>query len=78
MCSDFDRSRCHANNLYLRRHLIRLWLRDPEHAWPTPSVLSERWSQLYDGVTPENQVFPLEPRIRSSGRGSTKEEKVFQ
>ncbi|EHL03125.1 hypothetical protein M7I_0817 [Glarea lozoyensis 74030] len=61
-----------------QRHLIRLWLRDPEHAWPTPEVLSERWSQLYDGVTPENQVFPLEPRIRSSGRGQAKEEKPGQ
>ncbi|TAQ88462.1 hypothetical protein B7494_g3245 [Chlorociboria aeruginascens] len=52
-----------------QRHLIRLWLRDPEYAWPTPDSLADRWAQLYDGVSPEAQVFPLEPRIRSSSEG---------
>ncbi|OTA60721.1 Clavaminate synthase-like protein [Hypoxylon sp. EC38] len=50
-----------------RRHLLRLWLRDPENAWPTPEVLNYRWAQLYEGVTPEGQVLPLEPFIRSAG-----------
>ncbi|KAI1144285.1 Clavaminate synthase-like protein [Hypoxylon sp. FL0543] len=50
-----------------RRHLLRLWLRDPENAWPTPEVLDYRWAQLYEGVTPEGQVLPLEPFIRSAG-----------
>ncbi|KAF4123821.1 Taurine catabolism dioxygenase TauD, TfdA family [Geosmithia morbida] len=49
-----------------QRHLLRLWLRDPENAWPTPQVLQERWDTLYKGVEPENQVFPLEPFIRSA------------
>ncbi|KAI0181147.1 Clavaminate synthase-like protein [Hypoxylon sp. FL1284] len=49
-----------------RRHLLRLWLRDPENAWPTPQVLKPRWAQLYEGVTPEGEVFPLEPYIRSA------------
>ncbi|CAG8956683.1 hypothetical protein HYFRA_00012227 [Hymenoscyphus fraxineus] len=57
-----------------RRHLIRLWLRDPENAWPTPEAWKQRWDQLYDGVTAENQIFPLEPRIRTSGQGTGKEE----
>lgn len=48
-----------------RRHLLRLWLRDPENAWETPEALKPRWAQLYDGVTPEREVFPLEPYIRS-------------
>ncbi|PIA98661.1 hypothetical protein CB0940_03715 [Cercospora beticola] len=48
-----------------QRHLVRLWLRDPEHAWPTPEALKSRWG-IYDGVTPENSVFPLEPKIRSA------------
>ncbi|KAK8088808.1 TfdA family taurine catabolism dioxygenase TauD [Apiospora hydei] len=50
-----------------KRHLLRLWLRDPENAWETPEVLRPRWAQLYDGITPESQIFPLEPYIRSAG-----------
>lgn len=49
-----------------RRHLLRLWLRDPELAWETPGALAERWKDLYEGVTEEEQVFPLEPVIRGS------------
>ncbi|PNH38721.1 hypothetical protein VD0004_g8132 [Verticillium dahliae] len=48
-----------------QRHLVRLWLRDPEKAWATPGDLRERWRQLYDGLDPDTQVFPLEPYIRS-------------
>jgi len=56
-----------------QRHLVRLWLRDPEYAWKTPRQLQDRWDDLYRGVTPEKQVFPLEPRIRSASSGSGKE-----
>ncbi|KXJ85894.1 TfdA family taurine catabolism dioxygenase TauD [Microdochium bolleyi] len=49
-----------------QRHLLRLWLRDSENAWPTPEVLQTRWEQLYGGVTPEASVLPLEPFIRSA------------
>jgi hypothetical protein len=55
---------------YNRRHLVRLWLRDPEHAWQTPPQLQSRWNDLYHGVVPEKQVFPLEPRIRSASSGA--------
>lgn len=47
-----------------RRHLLRLWLRDPKLAWKTPDALKDRWDALYKDVTPEEQVFPLEPKIR--------------
>jgi hypothetical protein len=47
-----------------RRYLLRLWLRDPELAWETPGPLRERWEGLYEDVTEEEQVFPLEPKIR--------------
>jgi len=47
-----------------RRHLLRLWLRDPELAWETPAALKARWDDLYKDVTEEEQVFPLEPQIR--------------
>jgi predicted secreted Zn-dependent protease len=62
----------HACSLFHvhRRHLLRQWLRDPELAWETPTVLAERWSKLYDGVTAENEVFPLEPFIRSESNKS--------
>ncbi|KAI1618888.1 hypothetical protein EDD36DRAFT_460525 [Exophiala viscosa] len=53
-----------------QRHLVRLWLRDPEYAWKTPEPLKARWSQLFDGITPDSQVFPLEPYVRSSSNGS--------
>ncbi|KAK0370590.1 TfdA family Taurine catabolism dioxygenase TauD [Colletotrichum limetticola] len=55
-----------------QRHLVRLWLRDPEHAWKTPDALRERWDRVYSGVTPEKSVFPLEPQIRSASRGEFK------
>ncbi|KAL4779591.1 hypothetical protein BJX76DRAFT_75446 [Aspergillus varians] len=50
-----------------QRHLLRLWLRDPENTWHTPEVLAPRWAQIYEGVRPESEVFPLEPFIRSAG-----------
>ncbi|BCS22229.1 TauD/TfdA family dioxygenase [Aspergillus puulaauensis] len=50
-----------------QRHLLRLWLRDPENAWHTPEVLAPRWAQIYEGVSPESEVFPEEPFIRSAG-----------
>ncbi|KAK4501968.1 hypothetical protein PRZ48_007778 [Zasmidium cellare] len=56
-----------------QRHLIRLWLRDPENAWETPEALKGRWEHVYGGVTAENSVFPLEPRIRSSSAGKPAE-----
>jgi hypothetical protein len=55
-----------------QRHLVRLWLRDPEYAWETPAALRSRWAQLYDSVRPQNQVFPLEPYVRSASNGSSK------
>ena len=53
-----------------RRHLVRLWLRDPELAWETPDALQGKWEKVYGGVTAENQVFPLEPYIRSQSSGT--------
>ncbi|KAK2007909.1 TfdA family taurine catabolism dioxygenase TauD [Colletotrichum eremochloae] len=57
-----------------QRHLIRLWLRDPQNAWKTPEALKERWDRVYSGVTPEKSVFPPEPQIRSASRGEFKPE----
>ncbi|KEZ46937.1 Uncharacterized protein SAPIO_CDS0284 [Scedosporium apiospermum] len=48
-----------------QRHLVRLWLRDPENAWGTPPQLADRWALVYGGADPETHVFPLEPYIRS-------------
>jgi hypothetical protein len=58
--------------IWVRRHLLRLWLRDPENAWETPTPLSSRWDRVYEGVTPELQAFPLEPHTRSESTASTK------
>lgn len=59
-----------------RRHLVRLWLRDPENAWKTPPALQERWDRLYKGVTPESSVFPLEPYIRTASKGEVNGDKI--
>ncbi|KAK3349776.1 hypothetical protein B0T25DRAFT_610767 [Lasiosphaeria hispida] len=59
-----------------QRHLVRLWLRDPEHAWKTPAALQGRWDRLYKDVTPEKSVFPLEPWIRSASKGGSSDEKL--
>ncbi|KAJ4161954.1 hypothetical protein NW765_010043 [Fusarium oxysporum] len=48
-----------------QRHLLRLWLRDPEYAWKTPAALASRWERVYGGVLPGLQTFPLEPHTRS-------------
>ncbi|KAL1959403.1 hypothetical protein VTO42DRAFT_2206 [Malbranchea cinnamomea] len=55
-----------------QRHLLRLWQRDPENAWTTPKPLLKQWQKLYDGVTPESQVFPLEPFVRGPAAGDGK------
>jgi hypothetical protein len=39
-------------------------LRDPELAWETPEPLKGRWDNLYKDVTEDEEVFPLEPKIR--------------
>ncbi|KAF9252151.1 hypothetical protein CBS147333_479 [Penicillium roqueforti] len=48
------------------RHLLRLWLRDPENAWETPRELQERWDIVYKDVAADKQVFSLEPTIRKN------------
>jgi len=48
-----------------RRHLLRLWLRDPEFEWTKNQELKERFDRVYHNVTVEKAVFPLEPTIRS-------------
>jgi len=55
--------------MFTRRHLVRLWLRDPEKAWKTPAILKDRWDGVYKDVTPGKQVLPLEPYIRSASKG---------
>ncbi|KAJ5633851.1 hypothetical protein N7528_001693 [Penicillium herquei] len=55
----------HARNGYKdgpgkERHLLRLWLRDPENAWETPAPLRHRWDTVFKDITEEEQAFPLE------------------
>ncbi|OGE56231.1 hypothetical protein PENARI_c003G04140 [Penicillium arizonense] len=46
------------------RHLLRLWLRDPENAWETPRQLQNRWDTVFKDVAEDEQTFPLEPALR--------------
>ncbi|KAJ5166932.1 uncharacterized protein N7482_005713 [Penicillium canariense] len=48
------------------RHLLRLWLRDPENAWATPEPLQYRWDTVYKDITEDEQAFPLEPALRKN------------
>jgi len=65
--------------------LVRLWLRDEELAWKIPEALRERWEGVSGGRKGEegraNEVWPLEPFVRSAGLGvgareGNREEKV--
>ncbi|KAH7033703.1 uncharacterized protein B0I36DRAFT_373802 [Microdochium trichocladiopsis] len=55
-----------------QRHLLRIWIRDPEYAWETPKPLASRWDRVYGGVTPELQTFPLQPHTRSESTPANK------
>ncbi|KFY05110.1 hypothetical protein O988_00265 [Pseudogymnoascus sp. VKM F-3808] len=61
----------HARSSYVddsthRRHLLRLWLWDPENSWEIPDPLRHRWDSLYDPASSHGpQVFPLHPTARS-------------
>lgn len=58
---------CHGCDANMRRrHLLRLWLRDEENAWETPAPLRERWDNVFKDVKVDEQMFPLEPRIRNT------------
>ena len=48
-----------------RRHLIRLWLRDPEHAWEIPGPLKVRMGKVYNNLDKDTQEFPLEAEVES-------------
>ncbi|KAF2832309.1 Clavaminate synthase-like protein [Ophiobolus disseminans] len=60
------------NSAEKQRHLVRLWLRDPENAWEIPESLEGRWDKVFKDVKEERQVWPLEPYIRSASLGMGK------
>jgi hypothetical protein len=54
-----------------RRHLLRLWLHDPQNAWEIPEALLSKWDKLYaEDSSLGEQIFPLEPEMRSAGKAS--------
>jgi hypothetical protein len=59
-----------------KRHLVRLWLRDPELAWQMPDELWTRWQLVFggreDSDAVEREVWPLEPFVRSAAAGTGK------
>lgn len=58
-----------TNSAAKQRHLVRLWLRDEELRWQIPEQLGPRFDKVYKDIRAENQVFPLEPFVRSSAAG---------
>lgn len=61
-----------------KRHLLRLWLRNEEHAWETPDCLKSAWNVAYGDDDISTEKWPIEPIIdrdhvttqrRSSGHG---------
>ncbi|KAE8422528.1 hypothetical protein BDV36DRAFT_310890 [Aspergillus pseudocaelatus] len=67
-------SMVHARNSYVdgpdsRRHLLRLWLRDPQNAWVTPEPMRNRADRIYDEKFRRGpQTFPVDPIPRSVGK----------
>jgi hypothetical protein len=53
----------------VRRHLLRLWLRNEELAWKLPQPLEDAWDLLYRSATADEERFALEPEIRSASKG---------
>lgn len=49
--------------LFIRRHLLRLWLCDPDFEWEKHETLKERFDRVYVELKIENSVFPLEATI---------------
>ncbi|KAF5313517.1 hypothetical protein D9611_008500 [Ephemerocybe angulata] len=52
-----------------KRHLLRLWLRDEDHAWKLPKPLEEPWQRLYYTAKEDEHRFPQQPEIRSASKG---------
>lgn len=46
-----------------RRHLVRMWLRDPERAWLVPEMCREQWEEAFTEVPEEKQVWPVSPIV---------------
>lgn len=42
-----------------KRHLVRMWLRSPEHGWKVPEELKDEWETTFDNESRE--VYHLEP-----------------
>jgi hypothetical protein len=43
---------------YIQRHLLKLYLRDPEQNWPVPPTAKDAWAKIYgsnseDGIRQE-------------------------
>lgn len=60
------------NSAEKQRHLVRLWLRDPENAWEIPQSLKGRMDKVFKDVQEDRQVWPLEAYIRSASLGAGK------
>lgn len=43
------------------RHLVRMWLRDPERAWKVPDMCKEQWEDAFTPIPEEQQVWPVKP-----------------
>lgn len=58
----------HARDAFMdsakkQRHIMRMWLRNEELAWPTPDALQAIWTQNYSKDSPwhKSPVWHLEP-----------------
>ncbi|KAG6914934.1 hypothetical protein DXG01_014370 [Tephrocybe rancida] len=54
------------------RHLLRLWLRNEDLAWKTPTELKSHWKRLYYTATPDEQTFPLEAETGMQSKAGVK------
>ena len=55
----------HARDRYITdeenpRHLLKMYVRNPDKGWKMPPVLQEQWQQLYqDRSCPRKENFPV-------------------
>lgn len=56
---------------FIGRHLLRLWVRDDELAWPLPAELKGDWTRIFNPqVGPHNEHWPDDPTFESATESS--------
>jgi len=47
---------------HLKRHLVRLWLRDEKNGWPLPPAMKVSWARVFDDQE-RHEIWDIEPPV---------------